>query len=232
MINTIGAELIESIEDAHRATHVIPSNGVVEMRRTAKLMVCLCTTAIILHMDWLEHSSEQQCILDTEDYLLIGKKRDIEAESRYKFSLEETIQNGLLARENLGGVLGGWSVYICNGVAGNKFPDLEQLRLIIKAAGGYVQESLPNSSLDKTLLLTSDWAGVPNGMEGARILTQADFLRVIMTQNPYNIGMYIFTLSLSYNNSLTLISSTNRFSYLLRFYIRGRTGRRIYNYEY
>ena len=48
MINTIGAELIESIEDAHRATHVIPSNGVVEMRRTAKLMVCLCTTAIIL----------------------------------------------------------------------------------------------------------------------------------------------------------------------------------------
>lgn len=232
MVETIGAELIESIEYARMATHVIPSDGVVKMRRTAKLMVCLSTTSNILSIEWLVQSSSQRRILDTEDFLLIGNNRDIEAELRYKFSMADTIQNSLLARENNGGVLGGWSVYICDGVAGNNFPGLKELRLIIEAAGGSVlQESLPNLHLDNIVLLTSDWTSVPDGMEGVKICTPTDFLRVITTQNPYEIGTCMF-YTLRYSCHIipvTLISSTQLHSNFLIYYrccICGRTGGR------
>ena len=37
MIETIGAELVDSIEEAHTATHVIASDGKTKLRRTPKV---------------------------------------------------------------------------------------------------------------------------------------------------------------------------------------------------
>lgn len=126
MIETIGAEYIESVEDAHMATHVIVSDGVVKLRRTPKLMICVCRTPQILSIEWLEQSAASQRVLDTDGYLLLN---DREAEKRYEFTMEDTIRNGILARKKRGGVLGGWSVYICSGVAGNRAPTMKELHL-------------------------------------------------------------------------------------------------------
>ena len=108
------------------ATHVIVSDGVVKLRRTPKLMICVCRTPQILSIEWLEQSAASQRVLDTDGYLLLN---DREAEKRYNFSMEETIRHGTLARKKRGGVLGGWSVYICAGVAGNRAPTMKELHL-------------------------------------------------------------------------------------------------------
>lgn len=122
MIETIGAELVDSIRDAHKATHAIVTDGETTLRRTPKLMICMCRTENILGMGWLEASAKEQKILSTDNFLLLN---DREAEKRYGFSMKETISLGILARRKKGGVLGGWSVYVCSGVAGNKAPNMK-----------------------------------------------------------------------------------------------------------
>lgn len=132
MIKAIGADYIESVEEAHAATHVIASDGNDPMRRTSKLMISLCTTSNILKIEWLVESAKAQQILDTDEFLLLD---DVEAEKKYEFSMKETIQSGILARENIGGVLGERYVYIyqdavktlCRGVARNKATILREL---------------------------------------------------------------------------------------------------------
>lgn len=218
MIKDIGAEYIESIEDAHVATHVIASDGNDPMRRTSKLMISLCTTSNILKIEWLVESAKAQQILDTDEFLLLD---DVVAEKKYGFSMKETIQSGVLARENIGGVLGGRCVYIyqdavetlCRGVARNKDTILRELHLIIKAAGGSVMESLSNlSSIHHTVLLTdqSESSVSTDRMVGATIMTSSGFLRMMITQNPYTAGMCIclYIIPFICAISVTLISST------------------------
>lgn len=191
MIETIGAEYVESIEEAHTATHVIATDGTTALRRTPKLMICICRVAKILSIEWLEQSSKEQRILDTRDYLLLG---DREAEKRYDFSMKETIRNGILARKRRGGVLGCWFVYICSGVAGNRAPHTKELHLIIEAGGGQVLKSLSNmKSFDplKTIVLTSEPStksqlkerGVTKAESlGAKILSTSWLFHTIITQ--------------------------------------------------
>lgn len=119
MIETIGAKLVESIEDAHTATHVIVTDGETKLKRTPKLMVCISRTPHILDMGWLEASAKEQKILSTDKFLVLN---DREAEERYRFSMKKTIASGLVARRERGGVLGGVFVFVCSGVAGNKAP--------------------------------------------------------------------------------------------------------------
>jgi hypothetical protein len=152
MIETIGAEILESIEDAQAATHIIVTDGETKLRRTPKLMICICTSPNIVKLEWLEQSAKEQRILDTTPYLLIDDK---EAEKRYSFKMKETIQNGIEVRRK-GGVLGGLYVYICAGVAGNQAPSMKELNLIIKAAGGKVLRSLDTCDPAKTIIVTSD----------------------------------------------------------------------------
>lgn len=199
MIKAIGADYIESVEEAHAATHVIASDGNDPMRRTSKLMISLCTTSNILKIEWLVESAKAQQILDTDAFLLLD---DVVAEKKYGFSMKETIQSGVLARKNIGGVLGGRCVYIyqdavetlCRGVARNKDTILKELHLIIKAAGGSVMELLPNLSSNhhNTVLLTdqTESSVSTDGMVGAKIMTSSEFLRMMITQNPY-FGMCI-----------------------------------------
>jgi len=157
MIEDIGAELVEAIDDAATATHIIVNDGKsYKLRRTPKLMIGISKTNNIISLEWLEQSARKQRVLETEEFLYFG---DEKAEERYNFSMKETIQNGITARRERGGVLGGWNVYICNGVAGNNAPSAKELHLIIESAGGRVIKSLSDSySLNplKTIIMTSD----------------------------------------------------------------------------
>ena len=188
MIETIGAQLVDSIEDASTATHVIASDGKTKLRRTPKLMICFSATPNILTLSWLEASSKEQKVLDADDFLLTDK----EAEKRYEFSMKETIENGRKARLDRGGVLGDKSVYICSGVAGNKAPSMKELQLIIQAAGGTVLKTLTNSNPLKTIVLTSDPStktqlkerGVPKAEgAGAKIMTTTQLFHTVTTQH-------------------------------------------------
>eukprot|EP01082_Thalassiosira_pseudonana_P003977 g2967.t1 g2967 contig12:1169612-1173956(+) len=155
MLDSIGAKLVDSLEEAPTATHVIASDGKTKLRRTPKLMICICKVSKILSIEWLEKSFAAQRVLDTDNFLLLGDK---EAEKAYNFSMKETLVNGEVAREN-GGVLGGWSVFVCPGVAGNKAPSTQEFNLILKAAGATVLKSLSKSDTSdptKTIVITSE----------------------------------------------------------------------------
>ena len=217
MLHSLGAELLETVEDAAMATHIIVSDGKTKLRRTPKLMICLskvidlCHSSTfhffhiiltvitlstkvskILNIDWLEHSAQQQQILDTDDFLHI---HDAEAENRYNFSMTKTILNGIRVRKERGGVLGGRYVYICRGVAGNQAPSAKELQLIIESAGGVVLRSLNSSSEfdpKKTIILTSDSRTQSQMNEkgvgklignGAQACTTSWLFRTVITQS-------------------------------------------------
>lgn len=138
------------------ALDVIAKNGATKLRRTPKLMICFCRTSNILSIEWLEQCAKEQRVLDTNDFLLLDDK---EAEKKYRFSMKETLENGRKARLDTGGVLGGWSVYVCSGVAGNNAPSAKELQLLVEAAGATFLRSLSESEVTnpaKTIVITSD----------------------------------------------------------------------------
>ena len=152
-------------------------------------MICVCKTSQILNIDWLEQSAKEQRVLDTRDFLLLGDK---EAEKRYNFSMKETLENGRKARLESGGVLGGWYVYICSGVAGNNAPSAKELNLVVEATGATLLRNLGDiSDPTKTIILTSDPStdaqrseeGVERLTEqGAKVLSTTWLFHTIITQ--------------------------------------------------
>lgn len=133
MIASIGGELIEKIEDAHTATHVIAGDNKNSLRRTPKLMIGICRTSKIVHLDWLIKSAKAREALVCNDFLLLKDKK---AERLYGFKMREALQRGDALRRNDELLLSGYWVYVCNGVAGNKAPPEKELELIVDAAGG------------------------------------------------------------------------------------------------
>lgn len=154
---------------------VIASDGKIKLRRTPKvreisclrimyyelgqstqsykMMICFSNTANILNLKWLEDSAKDTSILDTDGYLVVDK----EAEKKYGFSMKETVENGRLARQDRGGVLGNFSVYICAGVAGNCAPSSKELSLIIESAGGKCSKSLAKiEDSSQLIVITND----------------------------------------------------------------------------
>jgi hypothetical protein len=168
---------------------VIVSDGKTKLRRTPKLMICVCITPNILSIDWLEQSAKEQCVLETDDFLLLNDK---EAEKTYNFSMKATIENGKTARMASGGVLGGWSVYICRGVAGKNAPSSKEFALLIEAAGATMLRNLNDvPTPDKTIVITSDPITddqrLEEGVEGAtrrgaELLTTTWLFHTIITQ--------------------------------------------------
>lgn len=195
MIQSLGAELLESLEEASAATHLIATDGESIFRRTPKLMICICKTPNILSVEWLEKSSINQKLLDTDDFLLLDNES---AEKAYNFSMRESIRNGILARKR-GGLLGGWCVYICSGVAGNKAPSVKELTLIIEATGARVITSLNDSDMlepQSIMILTSDPTTEAQKNEfgvrkierlGAQIVTTTWLFQTIITQQSPNV---------------------------------------------
>lgn len=105
--------------------------------------------------------------------------------------MSETLENGDKARRK-GGVLAGYFVYICKGVADNNAPPLNALQFIIEAAGGQVLESLSKAGDPlKTIILTSEPCtnaqltekGVDQLADsGAKILSTAWLFHTMITQ--------------------------------------------------
>jgi hypothetical protein len=133
MVAAIHGEFLENIEDAHTATHVIAGDDKTTLRRTPKLMIGLCRTSKILHMDWLIKSAKAREPLPCNEFLLLKDKK---AERQYDFVMRETMQRGDRLRRNDEFLLSGYWVYVCSGVAGNKAPPERELELIVDAAGG------------------------------------------------------------------------------------------------
>lgn len=133
MVTSIGGEVIDKIEDAHTATHVIAGDDQTSMRRTPKLMIGMCRTSKIVHMDWLIRSAKAREPLACNDFLLLKDKK---AEKQYDFVMRESLQRGDELRRNGEFLLSDYWVYVCKGVAGNKAPPEKELELIVDAAGG------------------------------------------------------------------------------------------------
>jgi hypothetical protein len=132
VIKKIGAYLLEDIKDAPRATVVIAGDKTSSMRRTPKLMIGMCNTGSIVDLRWLVESGKAQRALPPEDFLL---KDDKEAEDKYSFSMHTSINRAKQLRSNNEKVFSGWSVHVCRGVAGNKAPPQEELKLIVQQSG-------------------------------------------------------------------------------------------------
>lgn len=155
-------------------------------------MVCICKTSQILSIEWLEQSAKEQRVLDTTDFLLLGDK---EAEKKYNFNMKETLENGRKARLEKDGVLSGWSVYVCSGVAGNNAPSSKELNLVIEATGATLLRSLSASAVSdpsKTIVLTSDPCTGKQSSEkgvvrvtklGAKLRSTSWLFHTIITQN-------------------------------------------------
>lgn len=155
-------------------------------------MICFCKTSNILGIEWLEQSAKEQQVLDTRDFLLLSDK---EAERTYNFKLSDSLKNGAIVRTERGGVLGGWYVYICSGVAGNKAPSSKELKLIVEAAGATMLYSLAEKNVidaAKTIVLTSDPANKSQLEErgvdrvtsmGGRICTTSWLFQTMITQS-------------------------------------------------
>ena len=155
MVTALGGILIESLEKAQEATHIIAGDGGKKsLRRTPKLMIGLCSTSNILHLDWLVASYKQKSFCESRQFLLL---HDHAAESNYSFSMKETLKNGE-ERRSEGGLFSGKCIYFAKNVADNKAPKAEELKLIIAATGGEVvdyispdEENFPN-----VFVITSD----------------------------------------------------------------------------
>jgi hypothetical protein len=158
MIKRLGGLLLEDIKDAHTANVIISSDGTESIRRTPKLMIGMCRTRNIVSKQWLLQSSRLDRFLPCDEFLILD---DTEAEEKYNFSMRRTLER-ISSNIDLGTtLLGDWWVYVCKGVAGNKAPSEDELRLIVEAAGGTWLASLSASgtkgvSVSRLLVVTGD----------------------------------------------------------------------------
>jgi len=141
MIKRVGGILLQKIEDAHSATHVLTAQP---MRRTPKLMIGLCKTSNIVDLEWLIQSSKQHKALPCTDFQLL---HDSHAEAQYKFEMRESLRRAGRMRSTGDSLLGGFVVCCCPGVTGNKkkgnmTPPAKEFRLIVEAAGALWAQSL------------------------------------------------------------------------------------------
>jgi len=142
MIKRIGGILVT---DAADATHVIAGSKDTAMRRTPKLMIGLCKTSNIVDLDWLIQSDKQRKVLPSTKFLI----KDKHAEAQYNFDLRTSLMRAGKMRCSGKTLLDGYSVYCCNGVAGNKkkgnmTPPTKEFRMILEAAGAKWITSIPN----------------------------------------------------------------------------------------
>merc|ERR1712127_581051 len=156
LIQLTGASLVESIEDASSTTHVVVG-GCAGIRRTSMMMIGLCSTSNILHIDWLWQCFQECKMLPTTHYLLLSDRL---SEKKYNFSMKQTLRNGHDRRKE-GGLLFGWKVFFCDDVAGRKAPQQKDLNLIVEAAGGKVLSKvdlpiLESNDSGHVIVITSD----------------------------------------------------------------------------
>jgi hypothetical protein len=97
MVKTIGGTLLENTEDAATATHVVAADDEMPLRRTPKLMIGICHTSNIVHLNWLVQSAKERAALPCKDFLLL---KDKEFEEKHNFSMRRALRRGDTMRQN------------------------------------------------------------------------------------------------------------------------------------
>ncbi|KAJ3089449.1 PAX-interacting protein 1 [Quaeritorhiza haematococci] len=115
-LKAMGAEMAKSISDS---THLIAAKVV----RTEKFLMGICSVPFILNEKWIKDSVSAFAFADETQYFL----EDEAAETRYKFSLRESIRKAAAKK-----LLDGYSV-LCTPKVN---PDKDTMKRIIENAGG------------------------------------------------------------------------------------------------
>lgn len=171
MVQTIGGVLIDDIKDAWSATHVIATDGRQPIKRTPKLMIAISRTPNIVSLEWLISSAKAGSALPCDDFLVLD---DHVAEKKYDFSMSETLSRVKMFVERDRYLLDGISIFVCDGVAGNKAPPLDELRMIVEAAGGRWLTLLDFWDGDSKLtIITSADASNQKKQERQRVVSSA-----------------------------------------------------------
>ena len=180
MVKRLGGSLVGSLKDASSATYVIAASDDSSLRRTPKLMIGLCKTSNIVHLNWLLRSAKERKVLPSKDFLLV----DNEAfEKQYNFNMRETLTRSEIMRVSGKSLLGGYSVFVCSGVAGNKAkgnrtPPIDEFRLILEAAGAKMLTTMPsatkkNVDFSKVMVLVSKVASEAKKQSSTKLVAAA-----------------------------------------------------------
>lgn len=157
-IKRLGGTVLEDVNEAHLATHIIASEKGNSMRRTPKLMIGMCHTGNIVSVDWLTESCKAKQVLPADNFLLVNDKK---FEKKCNFEMRSALESSAELRKKGKKVLSGWSVHVCKGVAGEKAPPEQEMKLIVEHAGGVwtpslSQKKLADVDLSKIVIITSD----------------------------------------------------------------------------
>ena len=146
-------ELISDLKDAHTATHLISP---MPMKRTPKLLIAMCCTNNIVGIEWLDACMKEGKAVKTRKFQLT---RDKEAETKYNFSMADSLKRAAERRHQNKKLLDGFDVFFCRHVAGNtskqnRTPKLSEYRSILEAAGATIVNALPDDTTN-TIVVTS-----------------------------------------------------------------------------
>jgi len=172
------AEIVVNVKDASKATHVIAASKDLEkMKRTAKLMAALCSSKCkyVLGVEWVEDSGKNSRRMDESNYTLDNKKYDkIRAASEELYQFEyNTLTNVRKGNASNGtSVFTDYHIYFCDGVIGNKFPKLNEVRQIVSCGQGKILSSLGTMKVDNLIVVTSD-----EDEEKGRFEAQKEYVR-------------------------------------------------------
>lgn len=168
-----GVTLLTEPIDLMRMDHLVLGTAEGIKPRTLKALVAYSTTSNITGMDWVNKSMANGNVLPSEPFCI---KFDDVMKLEHRFSISDTISNGVVARA-AGGVLHDMSLYIHPDVmtcAGNL--NKQDLHLVLKSAGGTIisAQQLPkannNTAIRNTIIIVPQ-KGAPLNASSAKAVS-------------------------------------------------------------
>ncbi|XP_041484152.1 mediator of DNA damage checkpoint protein 1-like [Lytechinus variegatus] len=143
-VTTLGGELGNSVDDC---THLVTD----KVRRTVKFLCSMARGIVIVKPTWLDASMKAKAFIDPSPYQL----KDKAAERQYSFSLNVSLDK---AKETK--LFDGYKLHVTPGVK----PDPQQMKDIIRCAGGEYVAKLPTKHIPQLVIVSCDgdkslWAG-------------------------------------------------------------------------
>ena len=137
VIASLGGKMADNV---YECSHLVTD----KMRRTMKFLCCVARGCHIVNFKWIEKCNQQKKFVDSSSFTL----KDKAFEKQHNFNLVKSIAQ---ARANPG-VLTGYQCVLSKGVK----PNQEQLRDIIKCAGGSVLASLPDTPEKGVVVISTE----------------------------------------------------------------------------
>ena len=152
MLDALRMELIYEAKNSHEVEYLIL--GADRLDKSPMLMIALCKTGNVVSMDWLVQSFRSKKVLPCGRYLAHQTRVMI---TQQDFAMKKTLHNGFQRRKE-GGLLAGWQVVFCNGVSAiADVPTMDELKLMVRAAGGTVQDKATvKENARRVVVISSD----------------------------------------------------------------------------